>query len=347
MISPVFENYERMIIAETVEKHYGPLLGLSEENVLDIYLRLQIESLDGLLLSNQAAFSLNQWLTSNQNMSMTQAVLVSKQIDLIQNLTPSAYSFNLVTTESHSNNDRLTMVAERFKLSIALAIIASISLILEIIKYFSGPKSPNNILIVNTEKKVKAITKLIPETINDVPKASKTCDEKNGTAYSVSSEIIRRATEGELETNKEISASQVLSFFKDLYSYNRYITNGSFYHEMRQYSFVDVFMNVDNLYKRIIKECDSDEDITQTDIWTTFTKEIASLVYGEKSLSLSILKKFFDKNKCPSFYALSTDTVTILGESHPVYKLNELKSISGSRTIVDALDMIQFSHTLI
>lgn len=341
MTNPIFEFYERTLVAEAVEKHYGAIKTKDKEYVVNKYVSLKSEELEQLLISSAAADSLSGWLKSNQTMSMEQAVLVSKQIDLINSMYPGIYDINLVTTESQSDSDRLTMVAERFNLSIAIAIIASISLILEIIKYFSGPKSANNVLILKTEKKVQSINKTIPKTINEIPKASKICDEKNGTAYSVPSEIIRRATEGELETNKDISALQVLSFFKDPYSFTKYSHKGGFYDQARKYSFDEVFKPVDSLYSQIIKECDSDDDISQSPNGIKFIKEITDAVYGEKSFGVSILKKFFDTNACPSYYVLTNDSVTLLGQTYTLYSFNELKPKGGSRTIIDALDTKQ------
>ena len=92
-MNPVFELYERSLIAEAVEKHYGPAL-YNEERLNERYLKLQIESFEQMSICNTAAESLYQWLNNNSSMSMEQAVLVSKQINLIEKIYPGLRIIN-------------------------------------------------------------------------------------------------------------------------------------------------------------------------------------------------------------------------------------------------------------
>lgn len=345
MISPVFENYERTIIAEAVEKHYGPAL-YNEERLNERYLKLQIESLEQISICNTAAESLYQWLNNNSTMSMEQAVLVSKQIDLIEKIYPGLYQFNLITSESHSDSDRLALVAEAFNPKMLMTWAIALTVILGLIRFFSSKKSPaakkENTITGRLEKIEKTLDKS-PKTVEEVPKPSGVCTEKNQTAYTLSKHQVLMGSLGTLDPNKEISSKDIITLFNsDFLRKSGFFWSG----KVRRYHILDVFEKVDELCDGLIKhmaKLDLEEfkkdpnnkersSIENTELYKSTEKEIMDVLFGDRSFGKIVISS----KELPEIYALTSDKVSFNGTEYTKYSC-AIRTVNGS-TVIDALN---------
>lgn len=349
MSNPVFAHYEQSLIAEAVEKQYGTIALYSQESLNELYLRLQFESFEQMVICNAAAESLYQWLNNNSTMSMEQAVLVSKQVELIEKLYPGLYQFDIITTESHSDNERLVLVSEAFNPKILMTWAIALTVILGLIRFFSSKKSPaikKETTIAGKLEKIEKVLGKQPKTVEEVPKPTGICTEKNQTAYKLSKKQILLGSLGTLDPNKDITVNDILTLFNGNFIRN----SGYFWKKLRRYNILEVFKGLDKKCEELLKHLGdldteafkkdpnnrSRESIENTDFYKSVEKEIMNTLFGDRSFGKIVLVGSKD---LPDFYALTSSKVSFNGaeyESHDV----AMQSVTGD-CIVDALDTKQ------
>lgn len=349
MSNPVFGHYEQSLIAEAVEKQYGDTALYSQESLNELYLRLQFESFEQMSICNAAAESLYQWLNNNSTMSMEQAVLVSKQVELIEKLYPGLYKFDIITTESHSDNERLVLVSEAFNPKILMTWAIALTVILGLIRFFSSKKSPatkKETTIAGRLEKIEKVLGEQPKTVEEVPKPTGVCTEKNQTAYKLSKKQILLGSLGTLDPNKDITVNDILTLF----SGDFIRTSGYFWKKQRRYNVLEVFKKLDQKCEELLKHLGdldteafkkdpnnrSRESIENTDFYKSVEKEIMNTLFGDRSFGKIVLAGSKD---LPEFYALTSSKVSFNGveyESHDV----AMRTVSGD-SVVDALDTKQ------
>lgn len=346
MTNPVFELYERTLISEAVEKHYGSMVLCDEDITNERYFNLQMESVNQLFICNTAAEGLYNWLSSNTSMTMEQAVLVSKHIDIIEKTYPGLYQFNLVTTESESDNDRLALVVEAFNPKMLMTWAIALTVILGLIRFFSSKKSPavkkENTITGRLEKIEKTLEKN-PKTAEEVPKPSGICTEKNQTAYTLSKHQVLMGSLGTLDPNKDISASEIITLFNsDFLRKSGFFWSG----KVRRYHILDVFKKVDAMCDDLIKhmaKLDFDEfkkdpnskdrsSIENTELYKSTEKEIMDVLFGDRSFGKIVIAS----KELPGIYALTTDKVSFNGTEHTRHSC-AIRTVNGN-TIIDALN---------
>lgn len=349
MTNPVFELYERTLVAEAVENHYGSAALYNEDVINERYFNLQMESVNQISICNTAAEGLYNWLSSNTSMSMEQAVLVSKHIDLIEKTYPGLYQFNLVTSESESDSDRLALVTEAFNPKIFMNWAIALTVILGLIRFFSSKKSP----AVKKEKTISARLEKIektleknPKTVEEVPKPSGICTEKNQTAYKLSKHQVLLGSLGTLDPNKDISANEIIHLFNsDFLRKSNFFWSG----KVSRYRILDVFKKVDKMCDDLLRhmgELDLEEfkkdpnnkersSIEITDLYKATEKEIMNVLFGDRSFGKIVLSS----KELPEMYALVTDKQSFNGVEYVNYTC-ALRSVNGD-TVIDALDTKQ------
>lgn len=349
MTNPVFELYERTLVAEAVENHYGSVALYNEDVINERYFNLQMESVNQISICNTAAEGLYNWLSSNTSMSMEQAVLVSKHIDLIEKTYPGLYQFNLVTSESESDSDRLALVTEAFNPKIFMSWAIALTVILGLIRFFSSKKSP----AVKKEKTISARLEKIektleknPKTVEEVPKPSGICTEKNQTAYKLSKHQVLLGSLGTLDPNKDISANEIIHLFNsDFLRKSNFFWSG----KVSRYNILDVFKKVDKMCDDLLRhmgELDLEEfkkdpnnkersSIENTDLYKATEKEIMNVLFGDRSFGKIVLSS----KELPETYALVTDKQSFNGVEYVNYTC-ALRSVNGD-TVIDALDTKQ------
>lgn len=346
MSNPVFSHYEQSLIAEAVEKQYGDTALYSQESLNELYLRLQFESFEQMSICNAAAESLYQWLNNNSTMSMEQAVLVSKQIDLIEKIYPGLYQFNLITSESHSDNERLVLVSEAFNPKILMTWAIALTVILGLIRFFSSKKSPatkKETTIAGRLEKIEKTLEKNPKTVEEAPKPSGICTEKNQTAYTLSKHQVLMGSLGTLDPNKDISASEIITLTNsDFLRKSGYFWSG----KVSRYRILDVFKKVDtmcdDLFKHMTnmdleefkKDPNSKErsSIENTELYKNTEKEIMNVLFGDRSFGKIVISS----KELPEIYALTSDKISFNGTDYIKYSC-ALRTVNGS-TVIDALN---------